>query len=326
MSAVENRTVADEELDIRLDRWFRRYFPEVSHGQLQKLLRTGQIRVDSKRAQAGQRLTPGQRVRIPPLPDAPSRRPAKPPAKPEDAALIRSMVVHRDDWVIAINKAPGLAVQGGSGTFRHLDAMLGALHDRGQDRPQLVHRLDKDTSGVMLLAANAVSARRLNAMFRRREAEKLYWAVTVGVPDPTNGEIALSLSKQRGRGGERVIAASAGGKRALTRYRVVETVGERMALIALMPLTGRTHQLRVHMAALGTPILGDGKYGGKAAFMEGLEIAKRLHLHARRIALPHPSGTGSLDITADPPQHMVETLTNLGLDASEGNQMFAKLP
>ncbi len=326
MSAVEIRTVADEEGEIRLDRWFKRYFPDVSHGHLQKLLRTGQIRVDGKRVQAKQRLAPGQKVRIPPLTDAPEQRRAdRPPARPEDAALIRSMVIHRDDWTIAINKPPGLAVQGGSGTLRHLDAMLGALQGRSRERPRLVHRLDKDTSGVLLLAANAQSAKRLGAAFRGRQADKLYWAVTVGEPALSSGQIALSLSKEQGRGGERVVAASPAGKRAVTHYRVVETVGGNLAFVALMPTTGRTHQLRVHMAAVGAPILGDGKYGGKAAFLDGLEFAKRLHLHARRIVLPHPSGSGLLDVMADPPRHMAETLAHFGLATADADDLFAEL-
>ncbi len=327
MSAVEIKTVADEEVEIRLDRWFRRYFPDLSHGHLQKLIRTGQVRVDGKRVQANQRLVPGQKVRIPPLADAPEQRRADPSqAGPEDAAFIRSMVIHRDDWVITINKPPGLAVQGGSRTLRHLDAMLGALQGRSRERPRLVHRLDKDTSGVLLLAANAESAKRLGAAFRGRQAGKLYWAVTVGVPAPLSGQIDLSLSKQQSRGGERVVAASSGGKRAVTHYRVVETVGGNLAFVALMPTTGRTHQLRVHMAAVGAPILGDGKYGGKAAFLEGLEFAKRLHLHARRIVLPHPSGSGVLDVMADPPQHMAETLAHFGLDTAGADDLLAELP
>ena len=326
MSPVEIRTVADEEVEIRLDRWFRRYYPDVSHGHLQKLLRTGQIRVDGKRVQANQRLRPGQKVRIPPLTGAPQRRRAEPPpARPEDVALVRSMVIHRDDWVVAINKPPGLAVQGGSGTLRHLDAMLGALQGRNRERPRLVHRLDKDTSGVLLLATSAESAKRLGATFRAHQADKLYWAVTVGVPAPSSGQIALSLSKQQGRGGERVVAAAPGGKPAVTHYRVVEAVGRKLAFVALMPTTGRTHQLRVHMAAVKAPILGDGKYGGKAAFVEGLELAKRLHLHARRIVLPHPSGSGMLNIMADPPQHLAETLAHFGLDTADADQPFAEL-
>ena len=327
MSAVEIKTVACEEVEIRLDRWFRRNFPDVSHGHLQKLLRTGYIRVDSKRAQANQRLMPGQKIRIPPLDGAPEQRRAnRPSVKQEDAALVRSIVIHRDDWVIAINKPPGLAVQGGSGTLRHLDAMLAALQGRSRERPRLVHRLDKDTSGVLLLAANTASAIRLGAAFRRREVDKLYWAITVGVPAPSTGQIALSLSKELGRGGERVIAASPNGKPAVTHYRVVETVGKKLALVALMPTTGRTHQLRVHMAALGTPILGDGKYGGKAAFVEGLELAKRLHLHGRRLVLAHPSDAGMLDITADLPEHMAETLAHLGLETARADNLFAEKP
>ena len=323
MSTADFRIVTDEEVDLRLDRWFKRYFPEIGHSHLQKLLRTGQIRVDSKRVRANKRLAAGQKVRIPPS--------AEPPEKwaernqevcSDDADFIRSLVIYRDDWVVAINKPPGLAVQGGSGTSRHVDAMLGALRDLGRERLRLVHRLDKDTSGVLLLANNAASATRLGAAFSGRAAAKLYWAVTVGVPSPIEGQIDLSLSKEQGRGGERVVAESPHGKRATTRYRVIETVGEKLALVALMPSTGRTHQLRVHMAAIRTPVLGDGKYGGKGSFIDELEMANRLHLHARRIAVRHPSGKGILDIFADLPEHMAITFKNVGLDTTPEDDPF----
>ena len=323
MSLAEFRIVTDEEVDIRLDRWFKRFFPDIGHSHLQKLLRTGQIRVDSKRVRANKRLAAGQKVRIPPSANSEEKRPKRiPDVQPEDAEYIRSLVIYRDDWIVAINKPPGLAVQGGSRTSRHVDSMLGALQGIGCERLRLVHRLDKDTSGVLLLASSAASATHLGVAFRSRAAVKLYWGVTVGIPSPIDGQIELSLAKEQGRGGERVVAESPHGRRAATRYRVIETVGEKLALVALMPTTGRTHQLRVHMAAIGTPILGDGKYGGKASFIDELEMANRLHLHARRIAVPHPSGKGKLDIFADPPEHMASTFKHVGLDAVPEDDPF----
>ncbi len=323
MSADEFKIVTDDEVDIRLDRWFKRYFPDIGHSHLQKLLRTGQIRVDSKRVQGNKRLAAGQKIRIPPSVNSGEERPEKSQdVHAEDAEYIRSLVIYRDDWVVAINKPPGLAVQGGSGTSRHVDSMLGALQGIGGERLRLVHRLDKDTSGVLLLANSAASATHLGASFRSRVAVKLYWGVTVGVPSPIDGQIDLSLSKEKGRGGERVVAASPHGKRAATRYQVLETVGEKLALVALMPTTGRTHQLRVHMAAIGTPILGDGKYGGRASFVDELEIESQLHLHARRIAVPHPSGKGTLDLTADLPEHMANTFRHVGLDLASEDDPF----
>lgn len=323
MSTVEFRIVTDEEVDIRLDRWFRRKFPSLGHGQLQKLLRTGQIRVDSKRAKGNQRLVVGQKIRIPPNVDIIEEETAKRPSIPfSDIAYIRSLVIYRDEWVVALNKPPGLAVQGGSRTTRHLDAMLEGLQGSCQERLRLVHRLDKDTSGVLLLAATATSAARLGAAFRSRAVTKLYWGITVGIPTPPNGQIVIPLVKEQGRGGERIVTTATGGKRSVTHYRVIETVGEGLAFVVLMPTTGRTHQLRVHMSAINAPILGDGKYGGKAAFIDALKIQQCLHLHARRIVIPHPSGNGTLSISAEPPRHMAETFGLLSLDTADADNFF----
>jgi len=309
MSGIETIEVTAEDDDLRLDRWFRRHYPGLKHGRLEKLLRTGQVRVDGKRAQAGLRLAPGQRIRVPPQAGAQESGPAK--AKPDlrraDREFVRSLVIYRDDDVIALNKPPGLAVQGGTGTSRHLDAMLDALRYGKKERPRLVHRLDRDTSGVLLLARNAKVAARLGRTFQARDVRKTYWALVVGRPEPSRGRIELALEKRAGPRGERMADAGRTGKRAVTIYRVLEDAGPTVAWLALWPLTGRTHQLRVHCAAIGHPIVGDGKYGGAGAFIPAVQVGRRLHLHARELVLPHPSGRGVLDIKAELPPHMAKS-------------------
>jgi 23S rRNA pseudouridine955/2504/2580 synthase len=314
--------VSSDEADLRLDRWFRRHFPGVQHGRLEKLLRTGQIRVDGKRARANFRLAPGQTIRIPPGIDAsPPNRSERPDVREPDARFVRSLVIHRDADVIAINKPPGLAVQGGTGTTRHLDGMLDALRFDADERPRLVHRLDRDTSGVMLLARNARVAAKLGEAFRHKSARKIYWGLVVGVPKPAQGRIDMALAKEGAPGAERM-AASDDGKRSITLYSVVERMGDRAAWLALLPLTGRTHQLRVHCAdVLGTPIVGDVKYGGDAAILPGQGASAQMHLHARKLELPHPGG-GKLSVTADLPEHMRETWRFFGFDPDKTSDPF----
>ena len=297
MSEVETRTVGADEGEVRLDRWFRRHFPEIGHGRLHKLLRTGQVRVDGRRAQANARLSPGQAIRIPPLSaDQPSparSRPAPDRVDPTDAESLRSRILYEDHALIVLDKPAGLAVQGGTGTRRHVDGMLQAWA-AGGERPRLVHRLDRDTSGLLVVAKTAAVAAKLTEAFRRQRVEKLYWALVLGRPPEAQGWIDQPLAKQPGKGGERV-AASARGLPARTLYRVVARAGKVASWLALKPLTGRTHQLRVHCALLGTPIIGDGKYGGARAHPDG--APKGLMLHAREIRLPHPDG-GVLALTA----------------------------
>lgn len=322
MSAVRSIPVEAGEAEQRLDRWFKRHFPELSHGRLEKLLRTGQVRVDGKRVKASHRLATGQMVRVPPLRAAAQggeekaerqkERPRRPSATEERLAeSLRRAVLHRDDWLIVIDKPAGLAVQGGTETMIHLDAMLDALRFGHAERPRLVHRLDKDTSGVLVLARSARAAAKLAELFRGREVRKLYWAAVVGLPQPQAGRIDLPLAKRPARAGERVRPDEDEGRRAVTYYRVVEHAGRKASWLALMPETGRTHQLRAHCAALGTPILGDGKYGGAGAFLPGKEVSRQLHLHARAIELPHPAG-GTLRVSAPLPPHMVATWKFLG--------------
>jgi 23S rRNA pseudouridine955/2504/2580 synthase len=318
----EALTIKDDEADLRLDRWFRRHFPDLQHGRLEKLLRTGQIRVDGKRAKANVRLVPGQTIRIPPgIDQGPSERAERPPVRETDARFVQSLVLHRDPDVIAINKPPGLAVQGGTGTTRHLDGMLDALRFEAAERPRLVHRLDRDTSGVMLLARSVRAAAQLSEAFRHKSARKIYWALVAGVPRLARGRIDLALAKEGGPAGERV-AADDDGKRAITLYAIMDKVGDKAAWLALLPLTGRTHQLRVHCAeALGTPIVGDHKYGGDRADLPGQEIGRQMHLHARTLVLPHPSG-GTLAVTAPLPEHMRATWQFFGFDPDSRDDPF----
>ncbi|MSO89736.1 MAG: RluA family pseudouridine synthase [Rhodospirillaceae bacterium] len=326
MSGVEQRSVAEDEADLRLDRWFRRHFPDLPHGQLEKLLRTGKVRIDGKRAKANARLNAGQTIRVPPVTPPASAEPATPKKTPQvaarDSAWLQSLVLHRDADMIVINKPAGLAVQGGTGVTRSLDGMLDALRFGGAERPRLVHRLDRDTSGVLVLARSARVAARLSEAFRTKAVRKLYWALVVGVPRPHRGRIDLPLAKVAGLEGERVVEDDEGGKRAITEYAVVDHAGKKAAWLALEPLTGRTHQLRVHCLSLGTPILGDGKYGGPQAFLSGA-FSRDLHLHARAIVLPLPDGT-ALTVRADLPDHMRQSWEFFGFDAAGEGDTFAE--
>jgi 23S rRNA pseudouridine955/2504/2580 synthase len=310
--SVALRDVIPDEADIRLDRWLRRHFPGVTQGLVEKWCRTGQVRVDGKRADANTRLAPGQSVRIPPLPPGEPRPPEPKPVDPMLARDLQRMVIYRDDWVMALNKPHGLPVQGGPGIKIHVDGMLDALRFGAEDRPRLVHRLDRDTSGLLLLARTPGVAAKLAASFRGRQVRKEYWAVVVGVPDPPAGKIDRALARIGGPRGERSALALAGDAKAaqsVTSYETMDVVGSKFALLAMSPHTGRTHQLRVHAASIGTPILGDSKYGVEHSLVEGFN--DQLHLHARALTLPHPEG-GPLRLEADLPPHMRETFKTLG--------------
>jgi len=319
MSGVRHVTVGTGDAEMRLDRWFHREFPHIGHGRLSKLLRTGQIRLDGKRCKAGDRLAVGQSVRLPPLPEAeevpePREREGWPPGQ-DDLADLKARILHRDDAVIVLDKPAGLAVQGGTATERHLDAMLDGLRFGSPERPRLVHRLDRDTSGVLLLARTPQAARALQKSFRSRETTKIYWALVAGRPEPAEGRIVLPLAKRGGKGGERVQVDDEGQK-AETLLRTIDSAGSKASWLELQPLTGRTHQLRTHCAAVGHPILGDGKYGGRDAFLERGSMAKRLHLHARSISLPHPDG-GTLSARADLPSDLRKSWSFLGFSPEE---------
>jgi 23S rRNA pseudouridine955/2504/2580 synthase len=309
------RTVSADEADVRLDRWFGRHFPQLGHGRLQRLLRTGQVRVEGKRARANLRLQPGQAVRVPPveLADAPAPA-ARPSLSAKDRAFVRGLVLYEDDDLIALNKPAGLAVQGGTGTTRHLDGLLDALSNDGE-RPRLVHRLDRDTSGVLVVARTARVAAELTGAFRRHAARKLYWALVAGRPRPSDGLVDAPLMKLPGARGE-AVSASEVGRAARTVYRMLDAASKVAAWLALQPLTGRTHQLRVHCAeVLKTPILGDVKYGGPKALLAG--APKGLMLHARLLRLPRPDGR-LLEVVAPPPPHLADALAWLGFRADHG--------
>lgn len=318
---IETRTIAADEADQRLDRWFRKHYPQVGQGRLEKLLRTGQVRVDGKRARGNLRLSAGQQVRIPPLGEgraAPLPKPIRKLAISDaEAEELRARVLFRDDWVLAIDKPAGLAVQGGSGTARHLDGLLDALTFDAHERPRLVHRLDRDTAGVLLLARTAEAARRLGATFKTDEPRKLYWALVAGAPAKPRGMIDAPLGKQRGAKGEKMSSAAADARPAVTRWASVASKGKLASWLALRPLTGRTHQLRAHCLALGHPILGDGKYGGRKAFPERLALPKQLFLLAREIALPHPEDGLTLRVQAPLPEHFRQAFGALGFDEED---------
>ncbi|MCW3472987.1 RluA family pseudouridine synthase [Limobrevibacterium gyesilva] len=314
---VSLRKVTDDEADIRLDRWFRRHFPAITQGAIQKLCRTGQVRVDGKRADAATRLLPGQAVRIPPLPTTAAVAKPVQALDPREQKDLERMVLYRDDHVIVLDKPQGLPTQGGPGITRHLDGMLDGLRFGSEHRPRLVHRLDRETSGVLVVARTPGVAAKLAAAFRGRTVEKTYWAVVVGRPVPPEGRIALDMVRTDGFRGERAAVAGpydTDTAHSITDFRTLDHAGRKLAWLELSPLTGRTHQLRVHCAAIGAPILGDLPYGTEregrnTALVDGL--SEQLHLHARRISLPHPAG-GRLTVEAELPPHMAETFRTLG--------------
>ena len=325
MSADQVRlfTVTEEDDGIRLDRWFKRNLAEVGFGQVSRWARTGQLRLDGKRANPGDRVLAGQSIRVPPqgeeAPTAKAVQKRRPELSADEAEFVRSLVIHEDKAAIVVNKPPGLATQGGTKTKDHLDRLLDGLAEESGPRPKLVHRLDKDTSGALLVARTPRAAAAFARSFSGRTARKVYWAVVVGVPSIDDGMIELPLAKQPGTGGEKMHVDEEEGLAARTRYRVIERAGNRAAWVELQPLTGRTHQLRVHLLAIGHPILGDGKYGGQDAFLTGA-ISRKLHLHARRLRIDHPDG-GRIDVSAELPEHFAATLASLGFDLSLGDAL-----
>lgn len=337
MSGVQTVTVGPDEGDQRIDRWLRKRFPQLTQGRIEKMCRKGELRLDGGRVKSASRVMPGQQVRIPPLPEpgAAPAAPARDTVSEADAEMIRAAVLYRDDHLIALDKPPGLPTQGGTGQRRHVDGLAEALRFGLGEKPRLVHRLDKDTSGVLLLARTGRVARALTDAFRSRETRKIYWAAVAGVPQPRMGTIRYGLVKLPGHGarGENEkmrclhpdeVDGVPGAKRAVTDYAVLETLGPRAAWVALVPVTGRTHQLRAHMAELGHPIAGDGKYGGSARETDqgwgpnlGGEISRKLHLHARSIALTHPVTGARLHLTAPLPAHMARTWDFVGWNPAD---------
>ncbi|MFM9861918.1 RluA family pseudouridine synthase [Pseudoxanthobacter sp. M-2] len=382
MSGIATITVGRDEAGMRLDRWFKSHYPDLAFGRLQKLVRTGQVRVDGGRVKTSTRLEPGQMVRVPPLtpppgldaerddeddgrqehenadenaePDEeavflaslPGSKAARARAKAKalaaegaaqpatgkavvtkygtgragDAETLRSMLLYEDRDVYVFNKPFGLAVQGGSGLTRHIDGMLESLLDSKGQKPRLVHRLDRDTTGVLVVARTRLAATHLTAAFRARSTRKVYWALVKGVPKPNQGRISTFLAKGTGPDGERMRIARHGeddAVHAVTYYAVVDQAGQQMSWLSLRPVTGRTHQLRAHTAHIGHPIVGDPKYFEVENWELPGGIQNRLHLHARRITLPHPSGTGKLDVSAPLPDHMKQSWNLLGFDATQ---------
>lgn len=321
---VDTLTVTRDEAGLRLDRWFKTRFPEVSHGYLQKLLRSGQVRVDSKRVQANQRLEAGQNVRVPAVVRTPPK--TKPSLTPPpglskaDRDFIERMILFEDDHVMVLNKPFGIAVQGGTGTRRHIDGLLAGMADRFGDRPRLVHRLDRDTTGVLLVAKTRDAAAKLGRTFQTRSAAKTYWALVKGVPKPPQGKVEAALVKAAGPDGDRVRKALPGEQdkamHATTHYSVIDRVAHKAAWVSLKPVTGRQHQLRAHMALIGHPIIGDNKYEGEHPALADSGIDMKLHLHARRLVIEHPvPGHAKIDVTAPLPEHMRRSFELLGLDA-----------
>lgn len=333
MSGVQTIRITGDEGDQRLDRWLKKRFPQLTQGAVEKMCRTGQIRVDGGRVKANSRIEAGQEVRVPPLPDVAPPPPTESPRITDaDAEMIQKAVLFKDQHIIVLNKPPGLPSQGGSGQGnRHVDGLTEALKFGYKERPKLLHRLDKDTSGVLVLARTDRVARALSEAFRDRSTRKIYWAAVAGVPSPRMGTIRYGLVKAPGHGktgeGEKMIAVhprdidkTEGAKRATTDYAVLDNLAQRASWCALVPITGRTHQLRAHMAELGHPIVGDGKYGGSGqenlgdgwGAQLGGEISRKLHLHARSLSLTHPITKQKMTFTAPLPDHMKRTWKTLG--------------
>jgi 23S rRNA pseudouridine955/2504/2580 synthase len=313
MAGVEQKEVSSGEDGMRLDRWFKTHHPDIPHSRLEKLLRTGQVRVDGGRVKASTRLETGQIVRVPPLPETAPIAP-KHALSNADREFLASITLYEDDDLMVLNKPSGMAVQGGTKTAQHLDRLLEGLGDGPETRPRLVHRLDRDTSGVLIVAKRRAVAAKLGKAFQTRSVRKIYWALVKGVPKPPQGKVEAALVKSAGPEGDRVRKARPGeqerAQSAVTYYAVVDRAGQAVSFVSLKPVTGRQHQLRAHMAIIGHPVLGDDKYHGDRDMPEGID--KRLHLHARRISFPHPSGEGVVDITAPLPDHMARSFAAFG--------------
>lgn len=326
MAGVEQKKVDESEAEMRLDRWFKVHYPGLGFGHLQKLLRSGQVRVDGARAKTDTRVKAGQTVRIPPLQiDAKGGQPltGKTIRDRGDGDVLSQMLLYEDPKVFVFNKPAGLAVQGGSGVNRHVDGMLEAWRNKRGEKPRLVHRLDRDTSGVLVVARTRGAAQALTAAFRERDTKKTYWALVKGVPRKREDKISTWLVKEPTPDGDKMRVCEHGepdSDHAVSFYRVIESAGRNLSWLEMEPYTGRTHQLRVHAAYIGHPIIGDPKYFEADTnwdFPGGVQ--NRLHLHARRIRIPNPSG-GMIDVTAPLPPHMVQTWNLLGLDEAAAEE------
>jgi 23S rRNA pseudouridine955/2504/2580 synthase len=310
------QTIGYDDDDIRLDRWFKRHYPGFPHSMLEKHLRKGQVRLDGNKAKTSDRVKAGQVISYPQMAvtELQKKKP-KPEVNPDDLAEIRKWVLYKDSHVIVINKPAGLAVQGGSKINKSVDGLLDGLIFDAKERPKLTHRLDRDTSGVLVLARSSKVAAQLAKGFSGKSIDKTYWALIKGVPQPLEGVIDLPLSKaEKAAGFEQVGVDEEDGKRAITEYRVLDTLARKYAFVELKPLTGRMHQLRVHMQAIGCPIVGDGKYGGGIDDTQMLGVENQLHLHARRIVIPAMAGSKAVEVSAPLPAHMQRSFKTLGID------------
>ncbi len=313
------QSVSENDDGIRLDRWFKRHFPSLQHSMLEKYLRKGTVRLDGKKAKSSDRILAGQLIEHPDFAADIAFVKTKPDASEQDAEFVRSLVIYKDNNIIIINKPFGLPVQGGSKIKKSLDDMLGGLMFEAKERPKLVHRLDRDTSGVLVLARNAKSATRLSSMFAGKDIEKTYVALVHGCPVQAVGTIDYRLLKavHGADSYERVAVDDEEGKYSKTEYLVLDNLGRKFALMELKPLTGRTHQLRVHMQAIGCPIVGDEKYGGVQQQAQDVGISEGLHLHARKIVIPAFGGSKKIEVVAPLPPHMKESFKNLGIEVKK---------
>ncbi len=319
---IEKRAVRGDDDGLRLDRWLKKYYPSLPHALIQKLVRTGQVRVNGGRVKAEARLEAGQEVRIPlhfatpPSETVPSLKPPLGLSK-ADRDFIEGMIIFENDSIAVLNKPYGIAVQGGTKTVRHIDGLLAGMADRfGGERPRLVHRLDRDTTGILVVAKDRQTAARLGRLFQTRSVQKIYWALTLGVPKPLQGKVEAALVKASGPDGDRVRKARPGeqaeAQHATTHYSVIDRAAAKIAWVSLKPVTGRQHQLRAHMHILGTPILGDQKYGDfRDLPVDGIE--NKLHLHARRLTFKDLK-LGHIDVSAPLPPHMERSFEALGFN------------
>lgn len=323
MSGVHYLEVSKDEDGQRLDRFLQKHLKGVPFGLLQKLMRKGQIRVDSKRVKAATRLENGQKVRIPPMED---REPEKTHRiSDKDKQFIQSIVLYDDGDIIALNKPAGIATQGGTNIKRHIDGMLDVLKNKEGIKPRLIHRLDKDTSGILLLARSADIARKMGKIFQGRDIRKIYWALTVPAPEINSGEIRAPIIKAGGMGQEKMVVNIEEGQHATTLFDIVERAHKQLAFVAFWPLTGRTHQIRVHAAHMGCPIVGDGKYGGQEAMIDGIEHVKRVHLHAHSVRFKHPKTSKLIELSVPLAEDLQKSWKNFGFDTNSDYNAFADI-
>ncbi len=318
MSNVRYIKVSEDEDGQRLDRFLQKHLKGTPFGLLQKLMRSGQIRVNSKRVKAATRIEMGQSVRIPPMED---RYEEDKRVSQRDIKFIRDLVIYDDGDIIALNKPAGIATQGGTNIDRHIDGMLDALVNDQGTRPRLIHRLDKDTSGVLLLARSSDMARKMGKVFQGRHIRKIYWALTVPAPEINSGEIKAPLMKAGGFGKEKMVVHEE-GQHAVTLFDIIDRAHKQMAFVAFWPRTGRTHQIRVHANHMGCPILGDGKYGGQEAMIDGIDHIRRVHLHARAISFRHPRTNKHVEINAPLADDLLKSWKDFGFDPNSSYHAF----